>query len=272
MKARMKELLQNPNIALDCELPVFFEYPEVTAALTAGELLDALKRCGKSGDRRHAIARELGRRFADDPDLIAYVSGELAQHHVEDVLVGGIWNPAFATQLVNDFEKSGNPSSLHILGMHRGDWAANTQVVARLSAALLKHRPLLAAHESELEKKDLPAWCDAAREAAVVGDTGLIKFLAPALDDTRTPVHPDEDKMANLPDRRRLCDHALEAIAAVLGISLDQEYGITRGLAGLEPVANCNRAIADMKTRLSKPDSKPPLRQELEPAAHPPAK
>jgi hypothetical protein len=129
-------------------------------------------------------------------------------------------------------------------------------VVARLSAALLKHRPLLAANVSQLATNELFAWAHCAHEAAIVGDENLLKVLAPALDDTRMAIHPHEHLMANLPDRRRVCDHALEAIASIMDIPIYQQYGIRRGLSGLEPQEDCNRAIADVKRRLSTWESK----------------
>ena len=137
--------------------------------------------------------------------------------------------------------------------------------MARLSTALLKHRPLLGKNVSELEKDDLFAWTVCAHEAATIGDKGLIKILAPALEDGRMAIHRDEAKMSTIPDRRRVSDHALEAIASILGVSVYQDYGLFRGgLGGLEPLANCNRAIADMKRRISELDSKPQTKPETE--------
>ena len=159
---------------------------------------------------------------------------------------------------MDNFEKTGDSSALaYVLGSHRGDWASDTQVVARLSAALLKHRPLLARNVSRLGTNDLFAWAASAHEAAIIGDRGLLRILAPALDDERMAIHPHENEMANMPDRRRMSDHALEAIASIMGISVYQEYGLHRGRLGLEPLTNCNRAIADVKKRMSELDSKP---------------
>jgi hypothetical protein len=267
MKGRLKELLRNPQYTFEhgAQLRMLFAYPAVVEDLIAGELLDALKLRQNSVDGRDVIARELGRRFANDANLVAYESAELTKGNVSDVLVGGIWNPAFVTLLVDSFEKTGGSSPLHVLGSHRGDWSSNNQVVARLSTALLKHRPLLAVNAGELGEDDLFAWTVCAHEAATIGDRGLLKILTPALDDGRMAIHPDEARMSNIPDRRRVSDHALEAIGSILGIPVYQEYGLFRGdLGGLEPLAKCNLAITDLKRRISELDSKPQTKQDTE--------
>jgi hypothetical protein len=267
MKGRLKELLLKPQYTFEhgAQLRMLFAYPAVVEDLIAGELLDALKLRQNSVDGRDVIAGELGRRFGNDPNLVAYVGAELTKGNVSDVLVGGIWNPAFVTILVDSFEKTGSNSPLYVLGTHRGDWSSNNQVVARLSTALVKHRPLLGMNVSEIGKDELVAWTACAREAAIIGDKGLIKILAPALDDGRMAIHPDEAKMSNIPGRRRVSDHALEAIASILGVSVYQEDGLFRSrLGGLEPLANFNRAIADVKRRISELDSKQQTKQGTE--------
>jgi hypothetical protein len=263
MKGRSKELLLNPQYTFEHgeQLRTLLAYPEVADDLTAGELLDALKLRQNTVDGRNVIASQLGRRFANDPNVVAFISDELRKAKFDDVLAGGIWNPVFVPILVDNFEKTGDSSCLdYVLGSHRGDWASNTQVVARLSAALLKHRPLLATNVSRLGTYDLFAWGTCAHEAAIIGDRGFLWILAPALDDERMAVHPHEREMANIPDRRRVCDHALEAIASIMGISVYQDYGLHRGRLGLEPLTNCNRAIADVKKRMSELDSKPQVK------------
>ena len=260
MKDRLKELLRNPQYKFEHgeQLRTLFAYPEVAEDLTAGELLDALKLRQNTVDGRNVIAGQLGRRFANDPNVVVFASDELRKGKIDDVLAGGIWNPVFVPILVDNFEKTGDSSTLaYVLGSHRGDWASDTQVVTRLSAALLKHRPLLARNVSRLGTNDLFAWAASAHEAAIIGDRGLLRILAPALDDERMAIHPHENEMANMPDRRRMSDHALEAIASIMGISVYQEYGLHRGRLGFEPLTNCNRAIADVKKRMSELDSKP---------------
>lgn len=258
IKGRLRQLLPNPQyqFAHGEQLCALFAIPEATQDLTAGELLAALKTRQNSVDGRNLIASLLGRRFANDPKVIKYVCEDLRKGKIEDVLSQGIWNPVFVPLLVGNFEKTGDPVVLAgVLGQHCGDWASNIQVVARLSAALLKHRPLLATNVSQLATNELFAWVGCAHEAAIVGARGLLKILAPALDDQRMAIHPHENEMANIPDRRRVCDHALEAIAAIMGISLYQEYGLRRGRFSLESLADCNRAIADLKKRIVALDS-----------------
>lgn len=259
MRTRVKQLLQNPQyqFAHGHQLRSLFAIPEATEDLTARELLAALRPRQNSVDGRNLIANQLGRRFANDPNVIAFVCEDLKKGKMDDVLSQGIWNPAFVSILVANFEMNGDPATLgYVLGPHRVDWASDTQTVARLSAALLKHRPLLATNVNQLGTNDLFAWGACAHEAAIVGDRELVKILVPALDDQRMAIHPHENQMANIPDRRRVCDHALEAIASIMGISIWQEYGLRRGRSGLEPVTACDRAIADLKKRAVALDSK----------------
>lgn len=258
MKARLKQLLRNPQyqFAHGDQLRTLFAIPEAADDLTAAELLDGLKTRQNTVDGRNVIAIQLGRRFANDPDGVAFVCEDLKKGKLDDVLGQGIWNPVFIPILVDSFERTGDHATLaYVLGAHRGDWASNTQFAARLSAALLKHRTLLATNVSQLATNDLFAWAACAHEASIVGDRGLLKILAPALDDQRMAIHPHEKELANIPDRRRVCDHALEAIAAIMGISIYEEYGLRRGALGLEPMADCNRAIADLKKRISSLDA-----------------
>jgi hypothetical protein len=259
MKKRLKELLRNPQYKFEHgeRLRTIFAYPEAAEDVTASELLEALQPRQNSVDGRDVIASQLGRRFASDSNVVAFVGDELRKGKLDDVLAGGVWNPVFVPILVGNFERTGNSSVLAgVLGPHRGDWSSNTLVVARLSVALLKHRPLLASDVSQLGTNDLYAWSACAHEAAVVGAKRLLRVLVPALDDQRMAIHPHENEMANIPDRRRVCDHALEAVASIMGISIYQEYDLHRGHLGLEPVTNFNRAIADVKKRMSEMDSK----------------
>lgn len=90
------------------------------------------------------------------------------------------------------------------------------------------------------------------REAGMIGDRGLLPILAPALDDHRMALAPgDESRMSIRPDRLRVSDYALEAIAATLGIPVRADYRLHMDESGLEPLADCRRAIADMKKRLA---------------------
>lgn len=259
MRARLKQLLQNPQyqFAHGRHLGALFAIPEATEGLTASELLAALKLRQNSVDGRNLVANQLGRRFVNDPDVIAFVCEDLRKGKIDDVLGQGFWHPVFVPILVDNFEKNGDPATLaYVLGQHRVDWASDTQVVARLSAALLKHRPLLAKNVNQLGTNDLFAWGTCAHEAAIVGDKELVKILVPALDDQRMAIHPHENRMANIPERRRVCDHALEAIASIMGISIWQEYGLRCGRSGLELLADCDRAIADLKKRVVALDPK----------------
>ncbi len=258
MKARLKHLLRNRQyqFAHGNQLRTLFAIPEAADDPTAGELLDGLKTRQNTVDGRNVIASQLGRRFANDPNVVAFVFEDLKKGKLDDVLGQGIWNPVFVPSLVDNFEKTGDHATLaYVLGPHRGDWGSNTQVVARLSAALLKHRTLLATNVSQLGTNDLFAWAAGAHEASIIGERGLLKILATALDDQRMAIHPHEKELANIPDRRRVCDHALEAIAAVMGISIYEEYGLRRGVLGLEPQADFNRAIGDLKKRIATVDA-----------------
>jgi hypothetical protein len=263
MKGRLKQLLQNPqyNGAHSSQLCALFRIPEAAEDLTVDELLTALKSRQNSVDGRDWIVGYVGQRFATDPNVIAFASEQIRRGKLDDVknqaLGVGIWNPVFVPLLVDNFETSGDYATLAlVLEPHHADWGSNTQVVSRLSAALLKHRPLLTNNLSEVAPTDLFAWVSAAHEAAIIGDKGLLKILAPALDDQRMAIHPQENDLAAMPVRLRVCDHAIHAIAKILGVSM-KRYPLKMGRTGLEPQAECDRTIADLKKRIAELDSQP---------------
>ena len=120
-----------------------------------------------------------------------------------------------------------------VLNPHRADWASDNQVVKRLSAALIKHRPLLGENVKDLSPKDLGAWSEAAFEAGIIGDKALLGIFVDALDDQRMPIQPHISSAPLLPGRKRVCDHALDAIGNIMGISVTKDYGLRLGDTGL---------------------------------------
>lgn len=247
MKSRLLQLLPKPEykFAHGYQMALLLNQPEVAAGITAGELLAALKIRQNSVDGRDRIAQELGKRFARDTAVVAYVVDRLKSGQVEDTF--RIWNSAFVPPLIEHFEKTGDSIVLgNVLAQHTSDWSADPALVSRVSKALLKHRPLLSTNIVELPASMLYQWAVCAHEAALTGDKSMVSRLSPALDDQRLAIHPHENQMANRIPRQRVCDQAYLAIARLLGIEISSDL--------LMPEDNnraaFDHAIAELKKRL----------------------
>jgi hypothetical protein len=258
-RARLRTLLARPEHAFTHadELSSLVIVPEVTSSLTVDELLDALKGRIDSVDGRNLVVWVIGQRFSADPKVVAYYSerlwaeDRLALSDIEADLQ--LWNPAWIPPLVANFEKTVNDDALQTLGYHRGDWLTNEQDVSRLSAALLLHHPILAQDTSTLTAEKLNQWKEVANQAGIVGDKGLVRVLAPALDDKRIiPNNPFNQALT--PPENRVCDWALLAILTILdgsqGASLKQATSNTWESNPQTRYSFFDREIASTKKRI----------------------
>jgi hypothetical protein len=221
MSRRFKELLAHPqyNFGHGYRLHSLTAVQEVADSATLEELLAARQSRQNSVDGRDSVVRVLARRFAGAPEVVQLYKTELEQGNsaaVDDMLPGQLWNSAWVGSVVSIFEKTGNSSLLLILGYHRSDWATNEVAVERLAAGLLRHRPVLNTNVTYLAAGDLYSWCGAAYEAGEIGAHSLVPVLRPGLDDRRLAIHPHEDRLANTPQRRRVCDVALQGILKIV--------------------------------------------------------
>jgi len=138
-------------------------------------------------DGRNVIASQLGRRFANDPNVVAFVFEDLKKGKLDDVLGQGIWNPVFVPSLVDNFEKTGDHATLaYVLGPHCGDWDSNTQVVARLSRRLVEAPDICVGHERKSTgTNNLFAWAACAMKHPLLETEDCSRFW-PRL---RRPAH-----------------------------------------------------------------------------------
>lgn len=225
---------------------------EIADAMTLDDLLEGLK----TGKRdRTSIAEHLGRRFPNAPEVLAYYREELAKERSgvwDEALATGVWNEEFLKAAVARFEKGNFYWAFHILQRHRNEWIGKPDYVARISAALLKQKPVLTSRPRELKDNELYEWSRAVSEAGATGDRQFIKYLAPALDDKRVIREPEESS-APRGFATRACDDALNAILIILdgdSWAAFKKADIQGWSSDRQSFAAHDRVIADTKKRL----------------------
>ena len=224
---------------------------EVSEAMTVEDLLAALKTWVIS---RHIIAKEVAQRFPKAPQVLAYYREELAKENNNawsDALILEVWNGEFLKVFVERYEQGKRWPDFSTLERHRKEWIGKPDCVARISAGLLKQHPILKATPEQLLKHELHEWSRAVRYAGATGDRQFIKFLAPALNDTRLVKEPEYSSMISLPTR--VCDYALSAIQTILdgdSTSASKKAVIAGWSSGSERFAAFDRAITETKKRL----------------------
>ena len=258
MKTRFKELLAHPDnqFASGYRLDALAKVQEVGDSVSFDELLPALK--SRSWvDGKDAIMTIIGRRFQNEPGVIAYFVEQLSRADGDAFFSfpREVWqNPVFIEPLVKRYEKYGN-DGMELLQL-RPAWITNQQTVARLSAALLQRHPVLDRNVAELSGSDLNDWSSAVPDAGIIGDTNFLKWLKPALDDKRIipdPVSKYVDSRPKLPWTPRVCDSAVGAILMIL----DGDSWSAFKLAGIKGIrtkeeyyAAHDKVIANLKERL----------------------
>jgi hypothetical protein len=260
MKSRFKELLAHPDdrFGSGYYLSALSQVPEVGDSVTRDELLSALK--SRSWvDGKGAIMTIVGRRFPNDPGVLAYFEDQLSRDDGDAFFSfpREVWqNAVFVEPLVKRYEKNGKDSR-ELLQM-RPAWIGNQQIVARLSSALLKRHPVLNQNVAELSVAELCDWQSAVDDAGIIGNTNFLKWLKPALDDKR--IVPDclskYDSRPRAPWDPRICDCALGAILMIVdgdSWSAFKKAGVPGWRTKEEDYAAHDRIITELKNRL-KPD------------------
>jgi len=274
MRAELKHLLLNPKYESphSTRLLSLFAMQEVAESMSLDDLLPALKRREGSMDGRDQISRQLAKRFSDAPMLRAYYHEARAsfQESLEkarrdgtaepyinrtpwwdDLVPHQVWKAEFAEFVLARYEAGDVCVGIDKFVAYREQWIADPQYVARLSAAFLKHQPILSRDVKKLSGKKLPDWYEAALEAAALRDTNIVKLLEPALRDKRTL---EIDLGSGGKFRVRVCDHAVEAILEILdGDSwlAFAKAGISGWTTDREGRAAHDRVILELRKRLA---------------------
>ena len=229
----------------------------VAEALSLEELLTALKRREDNIGGRQELSWEVARRFSNSPPVVAYYREALKGKRSEawrDHVDPAVWKSAFAAPLIARYEASDDWVWMTDFEIHRKEWITNQSYVARLSAAFLKRQPILQESVERLSGERLSQWCRAADEAGVVGDTNLVRLLAPALTDKRAD---NVDNGAGGRSEDRVCDHALSAVLKLFEGKHRPDYkeaGFTEERWSRKEYQAANdRLIAALKTWLQSP-------------------
>jgi hypothetical protein len=257
LKSRFKELLAHPDnqFASGYYLDALSQVPEVVDSVTLDELLSMLK--SRSWvDGKGAIMTIAGKRFPNDPRVLAYFVDQLSRDDGDAFFSfpREVWqNPVFVEPLVKRYEKNGS-DTMELLQL-RTAWITNSQIVARLSTALLEQHPVLNRNVAGLSGTDLCEWGSAASVAGIIGDKIFLKWLTPALDDKR--IVPDctseSDSRPRLSWTPRVCDCALGAMLMIFdgdSWSAFKKAGIQSWRTKEEDYAAHDKVIANLKERL----------------------
>lgn len=262
LKSRFKKLLAAPDnqFASGYYLEALAQMPEVYSQATPDELLAALK-SHSWVDGKAGLMEIVGKRFPDDPRLLAYFVDQLSRPDGDAFysFPREVWpNPIFIEPLVARYERTGR--EVEELQQQRTEWMTNRQVMARLTAAFLKWHPIVKQKVTTLSGEDLCAWSSAVVDAGIIGNTNFLTWLEPALDDRRNI--PDclskYDLRPRLPWTPRVCDSALGAILMILDGDTSPAFkkaGIKGWRTQKQAHAANDRVISDLKKRLNLPDT-----------------
>lgn len=184
----MKQYLKAPG---DLEknlsrMYALLKMPKVQDGLTLGDYLPALKD-SRYSPVRSQLVRNIFAKYADAPEVLAYYR-EAFQTEPDkvywDAANYNIWNEEFLEPLVQGCEK-GKWLYFDVLSRHTSEWRKRAPYVARVSAALLKHHPILKRQVQTIPDKELSHWATAVLDAGAVADPKLVELLKPALEDKR---------------------------------------------------------------------------------------
>jgi hypothetical protein len=289
MRDRLRGMLARPdrNISHVYLLDALFKIPAVASAADRDRLLAGLAVRSGTWDGRWSVVRRLAARHPGDPAVIAYFRRQLAvapRRVVEDLAAGGPWDPSFADTLLRlyaddpeDYRSAARAlgtrwdrtmagpvialaalcpvrydEALRLVVEHRADWPDPAGTAFQLGTAVRRAYPVFGRDVRRLDGKDLERWVAAARIWGRTGDPAAVAALRPALDDRR-PIGPDSpfrNGMAAHPDR--VCDVAARAIQTVAGLPEWAELNRFGRPTDAEVFAHWDRAIADLKARLSR--------------------
>ena len=184
------------------------------------EYLPALK--ASRGMRvRSELAAKFSAKYSNAPAVLAYyreaIQSAPNEFQPEDDILSDrvdpkVWGELFLEPLVQRCEQGKWDWAFSAL-RYRTGWKNRPAYVARISAALLKHHPILLRAVRQIPENELEPWARAVREAGAVGDLALVELLKPALEDRRqAPINLGAGGV----NEGRVCDRALFAILNIL--------------------------------------------------------
>ncbi len=195
-------------------MAALFLMAQVRDSLTLEDYLPALK-ATKDANVRWLLVPQLFARYSNAPAVLEYYREAFQKNPDEvywDAAGNTVWNEEFLEPLVRGCEQD-KWQYFDVLERHPAGWKNRPEFVARISAALLKHNPILKRTVRQLPKTELETWAKAVVEAGEVGDLALVELLKPALDDRRDARI---DHGSGGVDEGRVCDRALLAILKLL--------------------------------------------------------
>jgi hypothetical protein len=259
MIQEMKQYLSAPG-DIDKNLnrmSALFKVPQLLESLNLDDYLPALK-ASRDSNVRHLLVPHLFVKYADDSRVLAYYS-EAFQTEPDvvywDAATVSVWNEEFLEPLVQGCEKD-KWHYFDVLSRHSAQWRNRPPYVARVSAALLKHNPILRREVRTIADQELEQWAKAVLQASVVADPALVELLKPALKDQR---QARIDYGAGGWNEGRVCDRALIAILQILdgdSWTAFKAAGITGWRTEKERLAAHDRLIGILTERLELPPAK----------------
>ena len=216
MRRELKQLLaaHADHSKNSSRIHTLIEVPQVLEILTLDDYLPALK--ATSGTSiRSLLARKFAAKYSNSPPVMAYYREAFQKEPNEvwwDVVDSRVWSEVFLEPLVRGYEQD-KRDYYYALAQHRAGWRNRPEYVARISAALLRHHPILQRKVRHIPKEELEQWTNAVKEAGEVGDLAVVELLKPALEDRR---NARVNQGAGGWDEGRVCDRALVAILNIL--------------------------------------------------------
>tara|TARA_R110002095_G_scaffold216429_1_gene213677 strand:- start:44379 stop:45713 length:1335 start_codon:yes stop_codon:yes gene_type:complete len=218
MTELIQEMKQHLKATGDLEKNLFrmsalFKVPKVQDSLVLEDYLPALR--ASRDNVRHLLVPNVFVKYADAPEVLAYYR-EAFQTEPDvvywDAADYNIWNEEFLEPIVQGCEK-GKWHYFSVLRRHTSEWRKRAPYVARVSAALLKHHPILKRQVQTIPDKELSHWATAVLDAGAVADPKLVELLKPALEDKRQArINYGSGGW----HEGRVCDRALSAILQIL--------------------------------------------------------
>jgi hypothetical protein len=221
-------------------------------SLTLDDYLPALK-ATKDWNLRWRLLPHLFAEYSNAPPVLAYYRDAFQKNPQEvdsDASNPAVWNEEFLEPLVRGCEQD-KWHYFTSLERHPDAWKNRPEVVARVSAALLKHNPTLKREVGQVPEAELENWAKAVAQAGEVGDLGLIELLKPALEDRRDARI---DRGSGGVDEGRVCDRALHAILKLLdgdSWTAFKKAGVTNLSNEADRLKGCDRMIEVLKARLN---------------------
>ncbi len=221
LEERLRTLLAEPRRLVSHEylLGALLASPDLAETLTADEVIEAIERRPRPLQGRVVLLKLLGQRHGKDPQVVEYFLGRLAtkddQAARDLASAPGIWDERFLEPLLERFEANlylQHPI-FRILERAGLPQRANPKLSSRLSAAVLKHRPLL----QLTPEHAAPSVSLILQSLAQTHDSALASTIAPFLENTTRIL---ELRLLSVrppwpPPAVRVCDAALDALLTI---------------------------------------------------------